>query len=210
MTLGGRPSSGTTPSGCFAVDVARLRLGATPYDPANRQAPCDWEDWREFSGRRLTCRAGGKRKGNGALSFPAEGVGKRIANGSVSDHIKHSTRSGSLRRRESGELLEPMRRHRWLAWQVHESCLRRTTSLRSVTSFDGSPIDWPSRLRRCRGAFADVSPEGNAGPWIDADGRRLLQFSTNNYLGLAMHPKVRERAWNSSSNMGSVARWDLV
>jgi 8-amino-7-oxononanoate synthase len=42
--------------------------------------------------------------------------------------------------------------------------------------------------------FADVSPRRNAGPWIDAEGRRLLQFSTNNYLGLAMHPDVRQKA----------------
>ncbi len=42
--------------------------------------------------------------------------------------------------------------------------------------------------------FADVSPGNNAGPWIDANGRRLLQFSTNNYLGLAMHPDIRQRA----------------
>ncbi len=55
--------------------------------------------------------------------------------------------------------------------------------------------------------FADVSPGSNAGPWIDADGRRLLQFSTNNYLGLAMHPDIRQRATEVVEQYGSVVPW---
>jgi 8-amino-7-oxononanoate synthase len=42
--------------------------------------------------------------------------------------------------------------------------------------------------------FTSVSPVANAGPWIQANGRKMLQFSTNDYLGLAMHPDVRARA----------------
>ena len=42
--------------------------------------------------------------------------------------------------------------------------------------------------------FTDVSPIRNAGPWIERNGDRILQFSSNDYLGLAMHPEVRRRA----------------
>ena len=38
------------------------------------------------------------------------------------------------------------------------------------------------------------SPLKNAGPWIEANGRRMLQFSTNDYLGLADHPNIRKAA----------------
>ncbi len=38
--------------------------------------------------------------------------------------------------------------------------------------------------------FAE-SPIENAGPWIEHDGRRILQFSTNDYLGMSVHPEIR-------------------
>jgi 8-amino-7-oxononanoate synthase len=38
--------------------------------------------------------------------------------------------------------------------------------------------------------FLAHSPNANAGPWMEIDGRRVLQLSTNNYLGLATHPQV--------------------
>ena len=44
------------------------------------------------------------------------------------------------------------------------------------------------------GILFRLSPLNNAGPWMEVDGRRVLQFSTNDYLGLASHPRVREAA----------------
>lgn len=40
----------------------------------------------------------------------------------------------------------------------------------------------------------DVSPVENAGPWIEMNGRKVLQFSTNDYLGMSVHPEVRAAA----------------
>jgi 7-keto-8-aminopelargonate synthetase-like enzyme len=40
----------------------------------------------------------------------------------------------------------------------------------------------------------DVLPIQNAGPWIQMNGHRFLQFSTNDYLGISVHPKIRETA----------------
>ena len=48
----------------------------------------------------------------------------------------------------------------------------------------------------------DVSPIANAGPWMEMGGRRVLQFSTNDYLGLSVHPEVRAAALEYVSRYG--------
>jgi len=48
----------------------------------------------------------------------------------------------------------------------------------------------------------DVSPIDNAGPWMESDGRRVLQFSTNDYLGLSIHPEVRAAAAEYAAQYG--------
>jgi 7-keto-8-aminopelargonate synthetase-like enzyme len=47
-----------------------------------------------------------------------------------------------------------------------------------------------------------VSPVDNAGPWIEMNGRRYLQFGTNDYLGMSVHPAVRAAAEESIRRHG--------
>ncbi len=47
-----------------------------------------------------------------------------------------------------------------------------------------------------------VSPVENAGPWIQVNGDRVLQFSTNDYLGMSVHPEVRAAAAETAARYG--------
>ena len=68
---------------------------------------------------------------------------------------------------------------------IFEKCVRFRDEQRIA-----APEDVPVAERVLFG----VSPIANAGPWMELDGRRVLQFSTNDYLGLSVHPEVRAAA----------------
>ncbi|MEF3305796.1 glycine C-acetyltransferase [Paenibacillus sp. GYB003] len=44
---------------------------------------------------------------------------------------------------------------------------------------------------------------GASGPWMEADGRRLLQLSSNNYLGFTGHPDIKRAAVEAIERYGS-------
>jgi glycine C-acetyltransferase len=47
--------------------------------------------------------------------------------------------------------------------------------------------------------------KGGQGPYIDIDGKKVLNLSSNNYLGLASHPKVKEGFINATKKYGAGA-----
>jgi len=69
------------------------------------------------------------------------------------------------------------------------------------------PIVSPKDRAIAEGVLYRRSPTDNAGPWIDVEGRQVLQFSTNDYLGLARHPKVRQAAVEAVAKYGVSAPW---
>ena len=64
---------------------------------------------------------------------------------------------------------------------IFDRCVRFLTDQR---------IAAPDELPVAKSVLFDVSPIHNAGPWMEHNGHRTLQFSTNDYLGLSIDPQV--------------------
>jgi len=73
---------------------------------------------------------------------------------------------------------------------------------RCVCFLDEQRIARHDELPVAERVLFDVSPIENAGPWIERDGRKVLQFSTNDYLGLSVHPEVRAVAAEYAKRYG--------
>ena len=53
------------------------------------------------------------------------------------------------------------------------------------------------------GLYTTIRSLGSAqGAWLEVEGRRVLNFCSNNYLGLANHPRLRERAKQAMDRFG--------
>ncbi|HIE24789.1 MAG TPA: aminotransferase class I/II-fold pyridoxal phosphate-dependent enzyme, partial [Anaerolineales bacterium] len=69
-----------------------------------------------------------------------------------------------------------------------------------------SKIDWIKEeitaLQKA-GLYTNIRTLGSAqGAWLDVDGKRVLNFCSNNYLGLANHPKIAEAAKKAIDEYG--------
>ncbi|WP_297160528.1 8-amino-7-oxononanoate synthase [Thermogemmatispora sp.] len=71
---------------------------------------------------------------------------------------------------------------------------------------ESRPLDFMrERLKALREAqlYRRLRPElGSGEPWLERDGRRLLNLSSNNYLGLATHPALKAAARQASERYG--------
>ncbi|MCC5828695.1 MAG: aminotransferase class I/II-fold pyridoxal phosphate-dependent enzyme [Phycisphaeraceae bacterium] len=73
---------------------------------------------------------------------------------------------------------------------------------RCVHFLNEQRIASPEELDVAMRVLFDVSPVDNAGPYFELDGRRFIQFSSNDYLGLSVHPAVRRAAAEAAMTHG--------
>ncbi len=69
---------------------------------------------------------------------------------------------------------------------------------------DLGPIGSPAREHRSHHYFSFPKLEGDLGPHMTFQGKRMLNWSLNNYLGLANHPEVRK------VDAEAAAQWGLA
>ncbi len=86
--------------------------------------------------------------------------------------------------------------------------MRRRGERIKLTALSALVQELEGRLARLReqGLWRELRRvDSPVGPWIELDGRRLLNFASNDYLGLAAHPVLREAAARAAEQYGAGA-----
>ena len=64
-------------------------------------------------------------------------------------------------------------------------------------------VDEELQALRDAGLYNNIRTLGSPqGAWLDVDGKRVLNFCSNNYLGLANHPRIAQAAKAAIDKMG--------
>ena len=64
-------------------------------------------------------------------------------------------------------------------------------------------VDQELQALRDAGLYNNIRTLGSPqGAWLEVDGKKALNFCSNNYLGLANHPKIKEAAQKAIDEMG--------
>jgi glycine C-acetyltransferase len=64
-------------------------------------------------------------------------------------------------------------------------------------------VDEELQALRDAGLYNNIRTLGSPqGSWLEVDGKKVLNFCSNNYLGLANHPKIKEAAHKAIDEMG--------
>src|SRR5829696_3373374 len=88
----------------------------------------------------------------------------------------------------------------------HSQRILLSTSLISTNGVPMSKLDWLTQeidgLKE-QGLYNRIRTIGSAqGAWLTVDGKNVLNFCSNNYLGLANHPKIVEAAKEATKKYG--------
>jgi 8-amino-7-oxononanoate synthase len=151
-------------------------------DPALDELPTDAEHAAENGS------SNGKANGNGDGSAELRGgAQKRRSNGS-----SPATAGNAFSGNGSADMHESLKERSSLASiggrDVFEKCVKFTAA---------------DNARRM-GVYPYFRPlDLNDGPEAEINGRRVVMFGSNNYLGLTTHPKVREAAKNAIDRFGT-------
>jgi len=68
--------------------------------------------------------------------------------------------------------------------------------------FRANQGDIGQHMKLIHGYFAFPKLEGDLGPWMTFRGKKVLNWSLNNYLGLANHPEVRKTDAEAAAQYG--------